>query len=413
MAQAPISPEDLQEVVDALEKADGNQSQAARDIGIPRQTFVHRLEAARLAGCAPGGKPTEKTLQQRIVGYKDTIRELQGTIKSIQRDNLSAEVVRKHIVGLAEAEPDIPDWVVSTEHSDDMPGTPVTIWSDFHWGEVIDSAQINNINSYDMGIAQRRLRRLTEKTIQLCNREKNAGQMPGIVVCLGGDMVSGDIHAELVETNELPTMPVLLDLLGHLITALTHLASHFGRVFVPCAYGNHGRNTHKVRAKNSAYTNFDWLLYNLLEKHFENDDRIQFLVPEGTDAFFHVHGHRFLLTHGNMLGVRGGDGIIGALGPIIRGDVKTRRQADDIELPYDTLLMGHWHQFLPLPHVVVNGSLKGFDEFAKDFLRARPEPPRQALLMVVPDYGITEFKAVYCEPIKKSKARKEWVKWAA
>lgn len=413
MAQAANTPEELQEAVDALERSGGNLEQAARDLKLAYSTLKNRIKRAKEKGYEPQHYTVEKTLHQEIVGYKDTIRELQGTIKSIQRDNLSTEVVRKHIVGLAEERPEIPDWVVSSEYADDMPGTPVTIWSDFHWGETVFSDQIGGVNEYNMGIAQRRLKRITEKTIQLCEREKNADQIPGIVVCLGGDMVSGDIHLELVASNELPTMPVLLDLYGNLITALTHLADHFGRVFVPCAYGNHGRNTHKVQAKNSAYTNFDWLLYQFLEKHFESDDRVQFLVPDGTDAFFQVHDHKFLLTHGNMLGARGGDGIIGVIGPIMRGNVKTQRQSNSIGLSYDTLLIGHYHQYLPGQKITVNGSLKGFDEYAKDFLRADPEPPQQALMFVVPGYGITEFKAVYADKIVKPKAKKEWVGWAA
>ena len=32
----------------------------------------------------------------------------------------------------------------------------------------------------------------------------------------------------------------------------------------------------------------------------------------------------FLLTHGDSMGARGGDGIIGAIGPIIRGEKRVR-----------------------------------------------------------------------------------------
>lgn len=35
---------------------------------------------------------------------------------------------------------------------------------------------------------------------------------PGIVVALAGDMVSGDIHQELKETNEVPTIASVVEL---------------------------------------------------------------------------------------------------------------------------------------------------------------------------------------------------------
>ncbi len=123
-------------------------------------------------------------------------------------------------------------------------------------------------------------------------------------------MLSGDIHEELVETNETPLMPTLIDLMGVLMWALKTMADEFGQVFVPCVVGNHGRNTRKPRMKNMVYSNFDWLLYSFLAKHFENDKRLTFMIPEGADADYMVLGHRYRLSHGDRLGVKGGDGII-------------------------------------------------------------------------------------------------------
>ena len=59
-------------------------------------------------------------------------------------------------------------------------------------------------------------------------------------------------------TNEREIMPTLLDVHGLLIWCIETLAKEFGRVFVPCVTGNHGRNTHKIRAKGRNFTNFDW-----------------------------------------------------------------------------------------------------------------------------------------------------------
>jgi hypothetical protein len=36
---------------------------------------------------------------------------------------------------------------------------------------------------------------------------------------------------------------------------------------------------------------------------------------------------------------------------------------------YDTMLLGHWHQWIPMLDQIVNGSLKGYDEYANQQLR--------------------------------------------
>jgi hypothetical protein len=78
-----------------------------------------------------------------------------------------------------------------------------------------------------------------------------------------------------------------------------------------------------------------------------------------------VWAARFLLNRGNMLGVKGGDGIIGAIGPIMRGEIKKSGQSAALGLEYDINIMGHWHQELLLPRAIVCNTLKGFDKCAR------------------------------------------------
>jgi hypothetical protein len=48
--------------------------------------------------------------------------------------------------------------------------------------------------------------------------------------------------------------------------------------------------------------------------------------------------------------------------------------------------MGHWHQFKDMGTVIVNGTAKGYDEFAHN-LNFMPEPPQQAYWLTDPDHG--------------------------
>jgi len=128
------------------------------------------------------------------------------------------------------------------------------------------------------------------------------------------------------------------------------------------------------------------------------------------EVYYRIHNQRYLAMHGDMLGVKGGDGIIGAIGPIMRGEIKTRGQATSTGRDYDILLIGHWHQALWLPRAIVANTLKGFDEYAKNALRAPPSEPSQPLWFVHPKRGITSRWDVKVEePAENTDST--WVSW--
>ena len=163
--------------------------------------------------------------------------------------------------------------------------------------------------------------------------------------------------------------------------------------------------------KQRVYTSYEWLVYCSLERHFRKDKRFSFYIPGETDAYFKVYQHRFLLTHGDSLGVKGGDGIIGAIGPIMRGSINVGRSEAEIGRNVDTILMGHWHQMLWLPGAIVNGALKGYDEYARLALRAPYSRPSQALFFVHPEHGITAKCEVYLDKGRTVEDAGEWIGW--
>lgn len=79
---------------------------------------------------------------------------------------------------------------------------------------------------------------------------------------------------------------------------------------------------------------------------------------------------------------------------------------------FDTLIIGHWHQYITLPGLICNNSLKGFDEYALLALRAQYSRPSQALWFTHPEHGITAHWQVYLEDIAKSEQNSsQWVTW--
>lgn len=413
MAAKPVDKKVLQQAVNALVIHQGNVSHAATALGLHRATYAGRLENARRMGIvATVREPTVKTPKQIVEQSKldelaHKCKTLETQLSVYRKEELSARYVRTKIVGLAAQTPTPPKWLVDNKPSKSSPGVPTLMCSDWHWGEVIAPSQVGGTNEYNLEIAHERAKRLIETTIDLLNNHMVNPKYPGIVMVLGGDMLSGDIHDELKETNDIPLIPAVIDLYGVLIWCIETLADSFGKVFVPCATGNHGRNTQKIRAKDRCFTSFDWMLYTLLEKHFEKDTRVTFMVPDGPDAYYKIFNHRYLLTHGDQFRI-GGDSMIGALGPIIRGDHKKRSRNMQISMGYDTLLLGHWHQLIQLQRLIVNGSLCGYNEFAYSS-NFGFEQPRQALWVTHPHHGITFSMPVNVGEKGESSSTPDWV----
>ncbi len=294
-----------------------------------------------------------------------------------------------------------PRVVPVSRHSPRSPGMPMTIWSDWHWGETVRLDDMGGRNEFTHEIALRRVDALVDRTVHILrDYGGRAPEYPGIYVCLGGDMMSGGIHDELVETNWAPGVGQAFQLHEVLAGALLAMADEFGEVHVPCVVGNHGRNAKRPRAKLAIHENSEYWLYLALERHFASDDRFHFTVATSSDIDMVVYDHRFRLTHGDTLGVKGGDGQIGALGPIVRGVLKTNAADREINLGFDTAIIGHWHSYQArgsLVRAIVNGTLKGYDEYAYRFLRAPFGRPSQALWLVTPKYGIAAQWEVYCD----------------
>lgn len=300
----------------------------------------------------------------------------------------------------------LPEWATAPKAAK-SPGVPKLMLSDLHWGENVRAEQIGGVNSYNLEIARRRLRTVVEGAIHVARILDPEMRYPGIVVPLGGDMVSGNIHDELAATNDINTMPTVLDLYRHLVPAIKLLADTFGNVFLPCVSGNHDRDTKKTWSKDRNHTSFGWLLYQFLALKFEDDPRVQFYIPDGSDALYHIYGTRYLLTHGDQF--KGGDGIIGPLGPITRGEQKKNTRNAAVGQDYDVMEFGHFHQRLLSARLRGNGSLKGYDEYAHTN-NFRIEPASQNFWITHPDKGITWDLPIFADVIGK-KVKASWVSW--
>ena len=405
----------LQEAINALVLTKGNKLEASRRLNIPRATFYDRIDKAKRTGLKPTVKSPnlEVALTEQKMVYETQIRDIKKQLEESIQQNITSDYVRKHVFKLGKHKAKPPKWVTKSSPATGTPGVPTLFLSDFHYGEVVRPDAVNNLNNFDKKISQLRLKSTVETAIDLCHNHMVNPKYPGIVLALGGDMMSGSIHDELIESNDGTSIDHVLELFDQLIWTITTLANKFNKVFIPTCYGNHSRMYQQWRNKEAAHLSFDWMLYNMLEKHFtaNKDTRVQFLIPTGFDAYYKIYDTSYLLTHGDRLGVRGGTGIVGMLGPIARGVQKVRSEYANFGKSIDYVIMGHYHQYISIKGAIVNGSLKGYDEYAMSN-RFAFEIPKQALWFTHPQYGITFQVPVVAEQGVPKKPKKEWIQWA-
>ncbi|WP_322893459.1 MULTISPECIES: hypothetical protein [unclassified Yoonia] len=392
-------------------KKTGSVGQTAKTMEIPNTTMIRTIAAAYREGFLDDSDIASSLSVQREVRAFAPVEEPREDIETERRKRVAAEraanearaSLRKQ--DLADAERDVvldmlqdvfdtpiqkPKWLIQPKKAGAGQSVPVVMFSDWHLGETVNPREIHGVNEFNVRIARARVHELVERVVHLSRNYMGNQQFPGIVVPLLGDFVSGELHAELEATDELSVLQSIPEAVSLLQWALETLADEFGAVHCPAVCGNHGRVFDKrPRAKGYVHRNADWLIYALLDKHFKDDPRVTFSYGEANEEFFEIYGIRFLAAHGDHLGVKGGDGIIGSLGPIMRGAMKVGKYSRSIGREFDHLIIGHWHQPLWLPGVIVNGALKGWDEYASRFLKVPANKPEQSLFFVHQDRGIT------------------------
>ena len=290
-----------------------------------------------------------------------------------------------------------PAWLVPTKPKLSA-ATLVVILSDTHFDEVVNVDEMEGLNCYNREIAVMRLEKWAQNVIKLSRHYLSGITYDGVVVILGGDIFTGDIHEELALTNEDTMIGSLLFWSEQVAAALQLLTDEFGKCFVTSVVGNHGRTTRKPRMKQRVKTNFDYLLSKMVERHFRLDKRISFDIPESADALIKIYGHGHLITHGDQ--VSGGGGIGGIYPPIMRMRARKQSRYMATGKSFQTLWLGHWHQYISTPSMIVNGSLKGFDEYAM-LMGFGHEAPQQALAIITPERNVTIQAPVFCVDRKK------------
>lgn len=261
----------------------------------------------------------------------------------------------------------------------DSEATFVAVASDWHVEETVEGKTINNLNEFNLDIAAQRINRFWNSIVRMAKIQRHGAKIDRLVLILGGDLMTGYIHEELMENNALSPTQTVLWLQDQIASGVELLSKHFGEIVIPCCYGNHGRNTRKPRHATGAANSYEWMLYKTMAKHLA--DKASWHVSDGYHLLLDLYGKTLRIHHGDGLQYQGG---VGGLTIPVEKAISSWNKG----VPADLDIFGHWHQSQQNPKWVCNGSLIGFNAYSIA-IKAPYEPPSQTGFIFDKRYGRT------------------------
>lgn len=268
----------------------------------------------------------------------------------------------------------------------------VLLLSDLHAGEQVSLEETGGINSYNWDIMLKRLGKLRESIASYqANRPYTIDRLRIFAL---GDQLSGNIHAELEATNEIPLAEATVQLGADTAEYVESFTEIFPEVTFDGVVGNHPRSHKKPWAK-QGFDNADWTSYHIAAQSLRKHERVTFDIPKSSQHQVTIAGRwNGVLFHG--------DGIRSTMPGVPWGGVTRRVNALApsylaIGTQVHYWFLGHFHQAnwvqTNAGWIAMNGSVKGPDEYSMKAFGGGA-PAQQVLLTFHPEHGATDFSVI-------------------
>ena len=339
---------------------------------------------------APEGKkpPTRRELHDSAYWR----RRAQG----VEKELAAVEQMLEEIGGIRNLQVAPPEWLLKHGLGKRNRAVLSMLFTDLHMGEVVDPDEILGLNAFNPQIAATRVRRFFDAVCEIGPRWAADCKVEGLLLNLGGDLISGDIHEELRITNGLTSHEQVRMVVALIIAGIKLLLKVYKRIHVSSVPGNHARTTFKPTAKLYSKLSYDTLIAHMVADAFAGDPRVTFQIGVSNDCIIPVLGYTAFLTHGDKMGTGGGQGFAGPLLPIVRGTKKVEAQQARAQRRPDIIMHGHYHHSANPGPVFSNGAFPGYSEYGNG-LRASLELPQQWFFLIHETWGVRERAEIKLE----------------
>jgi hypothetical protein len=333
---------------------------------------VINSQNAHLSGKEPEQKKVTTIDEDRAIKrIKDASKETDKKYKKLLEEN---EQLQELLSVKNETIPFQKISIVPDKQVKKSQATAFVLASDWHLEQLVDPKKINEDNEYNLEIAKQRSEQFFKATKILIDEASQNVHIQKLVLWLGGDFITGNIHTENLKVCQLGPAQAICFARDLLISGIEFLLEQTELdILIPFNHGNHARITDKVWKSGEEDNSLEYILYDDIAFHFKNNKRITMIPPRGAIANLEVYGLKIAFAHGHH-GFRYADGVGGLYIPARKYVMR--------KFPSHYLVVfGHYHQYLQDTKFICNGSMIGYDQYA-DSCGFPFEIPKQTFFLI-------------------------------
>lgn len=281
--------------------------------------------------------------------------------------------------------------ITANPESEKREATALSLLSDIHYEERINSSSTNGLNEYTPEIANERIRRYFVNLLKLVENNRNDVIIDNLIIGVLGDNIHGFIHDEYVSTNWMTPIVASKSVLEQLVAGVQYLLDNgnFNHIKLVCKVGNHSRTTDKIYSMTELTNSYEYFIYEMMKMLFEKDERVEVIADESYFTFVPVYNKVIRFEHGHAFKYAGGIG--GIYVPLMRHLLRGNKIK-----PFDLAVMGHWHSYESISTCLINGSVCGYNAYSIrkgfDF-----QPPMQQFQLIDSKRGFTVNTKIFLD----------------
>lgn len=310
-------------------------------------------------------------LEKEKIKFQDQRREYKKLIRSEARFERILEIVKKEIKNVNQIKP-FKYCNIKPSETIKNKNEAVLMVSDWH----IDAMFENAFGEYNLNIAKQRIEQLLNKTITYCK----VNDVSTLHIELLGDNISGGIHwSSKVESEEdcITQIMTLCELLSNFIG---EISKHINNVRVYSVIGNHSR-VNMNKKDNMTGENLERLIPFYLKARLVDLKNV--VIDENSNIDDTIIMYDVINTK-----------IVGVHGDLDKPNQIVDNLTKMLKIFPDEFHLGHLHHHYEKEEyeieVVINGSLQGTDNYAKDIRKSGR--PMQKLMIYNNDGKVCTYK---------------------
>jgi hypothetical protein len=290
---------------------------------------------------------------------------------------------------LADMKGTVSTYEIRAKQSDKHEAVAFAVLSDLHIEEQVKPESVDGANEFNLRIAKARIEAFFRNTVKLVGKEQQDAKIETLVLAILGDLISGNIHDELMESCEVPPIEAAILAQNFITSGIEYVLKNTKlKLVIPCCVGNHSRITSLIHVSTEQGNSLEWMIYCNLANHFSNNKRVQFVLSKSYFTWVKVFDYDIRFHHGHAMKYGGGIGsiTIPVLKAIARYDVSKKAYID---------VFGHFHNPMDGGKFISNGCLIGDTPYGKRL--GFTGKPQQQFFLIDKTHGKTIVAPVFLD----------------